>query len=39
VAWHWNEFLWPLEARFGRIAAKNIKALRRAYTETEIELV
>jgi len=29
----------PLEARFGRIAAKNIKALRRAYTETEIELV
>ena len=29
----------PLEVRFGRIAAKNIKALRRAYAETEIELV
>ena len=29
----------PLEARFGRIAAKNIKALRRAFAETEIDLV
>jgi len=29
----------PLEARFGRIAAKNIKALQRAYAETEIDLV
>ena len=29
----------PLEARFGRIAEKNIKALRRAFEETEIDLV
>ncbi len=29
----------PLEARFGRIAAKNIKALRRAFAETEMDLV
>jgi len=29
----------PLEARFGRIAAKNIKALHRAFAETEIEMV
>jgi len=27
----------PLEARFGRIAARNIKAMRRAYEETEVE--
>ncbi|MBN2705306.1 MAG: 2-oxoacid:acceptor oxidoreductase family protein [Deltaproteobacteria bacterium] len=27
----------PLEARFGRIAARNIKAMRRAYDETEID--
>ncbi|MCK5915674.1 MAG: 2-oxoacid:acceptor oxidoreductase family protein, partial [Deltaproteobacteria bacterium] len=29
----------PLEARFGRIAAKNIKALKRAYKETEVDLI
>ncbi|HIE07270.1 MAG TPA: pyruvate ferredoxin oxidoreductase subunit gamma [Desulfarculaceae bacterium] len=29
----------PLEARFGRIAAKNIKALQRAYKETEVDLI
>ena len=29
----------PLEHRFGRIAEKNIRALRRAYRETEIDLV
>jgi len=29
----------PLEHRFGRIAAKNIRALKRAYEETEIDLV
>lgn len=27
----------PLENRFGRIAARNIKAMRRAYEETEID--
>ena len=29
----------PLEARFGRIAARNIKAMQRAYAETEIDLI
>lgn len=29
----------PLEARFGRIAARNIKAMQRAYKETEIDLI
>lgn len=29
----------PLEHRFGRIAAKNIRALKRAYEETEIDLI
>ncbi|MBN2809647.1 MAG: 2-oxoacid:acceptor oxidoreductase family protein [Deltaproteobacteria bacterium] len=29
----------PLEARFGRIAARNIKAMQRAYDETEIDLI
>ena len=28
----------PLENRFGRIAAKNIKAFQRAYAEAEIDL-
>lgn len=29
----------PLEARFGRIAARNIKAMHRAYNETEVDLI
>jgi len=29
----------PLEHRFGRIAAKNIRALKRAYAETEIDTI
>ncbi|MCK5681272.1 2-oxoacid:acceptor oxidoreductase family protein [bacterium] len=29
----------PLEARFGRIAARNIKAMQRAYKETELDLL
>ena len=29
----------PLEVRFGRIAARNIKAMQRAYNEAEINLI
>ena len=34
-----NSLVAPLEHRFGRIAAKNIRALKRAYRETEIDLI
>ncbi len=34
-----DSLLAPLEHRFGRIAEKNIRALQRAYSETEIDLV